>query len=147
MKNALLLIVLFLFTISGQAQEVISIAAQNNLDHQKNGVKQPIAIRPVSGEIKLKHTLQAQIQLSEFLANDIKYPEALESYGLEGQIIVDVWVNTKGEIINTMIMKSFNNNFNTVVTNSLQNFELAWPQETSYLGARRLRVPIDFIME
>jgi TonB family protein len=147
MKNVLFIIVFFLFAITGNAQETIAKIDQNDLKRIQPEAKNLCAASSVSKEMMLKHTNQMQTLLTEFVSNDIQYPEALEAYGLEGQIIIDVWINTEGEIINTKIMKSFNNNFNAVVTATLQNFKLPWPQETSYLGARRLRVPIDFIME
>lgn len=147
MKNALIVMILLLMTISIQAQETMAKVELTDLEKINTRLKETMAKNKVSNAIMLDHTQQAQFQLAEFAAEEIQYPEDFIESGLEGQIIVDLWINTQGKIIHTKIIDSFNTNFNPIVLRAFENFEFSGPQKIEYLGARRMRLPVDFSLE
>jgi TonB family protein len=91
-------------------------------------------------------TTIAKVQLSDFINQEVAYPEAFRGHYLEGTVVVDFWIDHNGKIVQTKVMKGISDAFDKAVLEKIEKLQALRLNSVEYLGASRIRIPIDFSM-
>lgn len=146
MKTTLVLIIACLITTNIWAQnETASLSPKEVKESSKSSTTAEVS----DAEAKLLYveaTSLAKEQLLDFISKEVNYPEALQEQYLEGRIVVDFWINANGQIQKTKVMKGINDEFDEAVLTKLEGIQALRIDSAQYLGASRIRIPIDFSM-
>ena len=97
-------------------------------------------------ELYLHHTKMAARQFQNHLASSIVYPDYLEGFCLEGELIVEVAIAKNGDIETVKTIKSLHDNLDQLVVSSVLDMKKIKTDEVYYMGAKRLRIPVNFSM-
>ena len=96
--------------------------------------------------IYFEATKMAKKQILDFVSEKVQYPEDFKGQYLEGTITIDFWVDQRGIIIQTKVMKGINNAFDRAVLDQMKELAEIRLMSIEYFGANRIRIPIDFSM-
>ena len=91
-----------------------------------------------------QHNKLAQQYLTQFLVQNIIYPERLYSTQLEGRATIHVYLNQEGEVTNYTVLESPHRLFTLEIEKVMDNAPAIPTPGQTYLGARQLIIPIDF---
>ncbi len=95
-------------------------------------------------QVYLNHTQSATNQFLDFLTLNVTYPEHLKSYGIEGEVIVEVVLLQDGTIKETKVFKSLQNDLDRLVLSAVDKMKNIYLTDNLYKGAKRLRIPVEF---
>ncbi len=143
MKTTLVLIITCLITANIWAQNETASLSPDEVKVSAASVELSEAEAKL---IYVEATNLAKDQLLDFIASEVNYPEALQEQYLEGQMVVDFWIDTNGQIQKTKLMKGINDEFDEAILNKLEGIQSLRIDSSKYLGANRIRIPIDFSM-
>lgn len=140
--------VLFVSQINAQ-DTMASIESMDNattskveLSEQKNNSRHKSAAAKEMFEIE---TNQAAAMITQFVNEKVLYPKLLSELGMESAMEVDFFIDRQGKIQKIMITKGDSKVFNEKVLDILQ--EMKDIKIRHYLGASRLRIPINFSLK
>jgi TonB family protein len=117
-----------------------SIATGTSEQEKKSNVMSASAM-----EIYKIETNQAAAMISQFIRKEVMYPALLKELGVESQMVVDFFIDRKGSIQKIKIIKGDSEIFNEKVLAVLS--ELKEIKIRYYLGASRIRIPINFTLQ
>ena len=132
-----------LFSTAVVAQHAI-IESENAFAAVEELEKESPSLSPE--QLYLHHTKMAARQFQNHLASSIVYPDYLEGFCLEGELIVEVAIAKNGDIEAVKTIKSLHDNLDQLVLSSVVDMKKIKTEERSYMGAKRLRIPVNFSM-
>ncbi len=91
-----------------------------------------------------QHNKLAQQHLTQYLAQNMVYPERLYSTQIEGQALVHVRLNPQGEVTDYKVIESPHRLFTDEIEKTMASTPAILTQGNAYVGARQLIIPIDF---
>lgn len=86
----------------------------------------------------------AAIQLSQHLAEQLKYSSLMRDYGLEGKIVIEVTLSNTGEISNTKVIQSPHAHMEDIILKAMEDLKTIATEDNLYYGNKRIRVPVSF---
>lgn len=79
-----------------------------------------------------------------YALNNVRYPEHLVDYGLEGTVHVAIIIDEAGQIDNMQIVKSFSKYFNETVLAQLEGLKTLDILKKSNCGRQMMYLPVRF---
>lgn len=95
-------------------------------------------------EVYFQETRLAQEQLIEYLDAYVSYPENMKTNGIEGELVTEIQFSKAGEILSVSIYKSLHKEFDQIVIKAIEEMQQLELADDFYLGARKIRIPINF---
>jgi TonB family protein len=89
-------------------------------------------------------TLEIQTELKQYLDQRMDYPVEMKEYHVEGTVIVDCAFNNEGKLISPRIHKGLHPSCDRAALQALEGFQY---ERGTYKGAKRILVPLAFILE
>jgi len=135
----------FATSIFCHAQDALAEVDASLLNANKTEVKVEKEKSTLSPrQIYFNQTQMATEQLVQRLAEKITYPDHLKEQYLEGEVIIEVFINRAGVIKEAKVHKSLQKDFDQMVLTSILEMAKVNVDSLQYQGARRLRIPVNF---
>ncbi len=115
-------------------------ASAMKLSESKKSLKSSSAL-----EMYKIETNQAAQMINTFVRENIDYPELMKEYSVETDVMVDFFIDHQGVIQKVMVSKGGHKTLNEKLVAALS--ELEEIKIKQYLGASRIRIPINFSLQ
>jgi TonB family protein len=89
-------------------------------------------------------TAELQTALKQYLDERLEYPTEMKEYQIEGTVIVECVFTQDGKLLSPKIFKGLHPSCDKASLQALQGFEY---DRAAYRGAKRIHVPLAFILE
>lgn len=95
----------------------------------------------------LEHTQAAQTQVKQYLSQNMTYPESMRNFGIEGTVVVEVFLDKEGQITESKIIRSLYKEFDKAVLRSMNGMKKVKVREKNYVGAHHFLIPLHFNLD
>lgn len=127
-------------SLNNQAASAEVSASAMKISESKKSLKSSSAM-----EMYKIETNQAAQMINTFVRKNIDYPELMKEYSIETDVMVDFFINDQGVVQKVMVAKGGHKTLNEKLVADLS--QLKDIKIKQYLGASRIRIPINFSLQ
>ena len=109
----------------------------------KQGV---FANRQVNPDLFFEHNYQAMLALRNHFSKNIRYPETLQRYGMEGSAMVEIRISEWGRVEQVKVLKGSSPAFDEAIMAALDSLDYVFAEGQKYRGWRKMQLPVVFSM-
>lgn len=97
--------------------------------------------------IAKRHTQAAEKQIANYLLMKLDYSESMKDYAIEGDLVLDVSLNEKGELISHEVLTSPHTLLTENVNRVLAGLDKISIKNQDYRGTTNIKIPVAFSLK